>query len=56
MDGGTVVRTIASAVPWVVYSEAQQLSDFGAVPMAVEVRICQLSTVVGRGYAASALV
>ncbi len=56
MDGGTVVRTIVSAVPWVIYSEAQQLSDFGAVPMIVEVRIYQLSTVVGRGYAAQALV
>jgi hypothetical protein len=42
--------------PSVVYSAAQQISDFGSLQGAVTVSIFQLSSVIGRGYEARAIV
>lgn len=54
LDGATVKRTLSSSTTSVVYSEAQQIADWGAAlgPGAtLVVRIAQLSALVGRGAA-----
>ncbi len=56
LNGSTVVRTLTSTSPTAAYSAAQQTTDFGSPQGSVSVKIYQLSTVVGRGYAASAFV
>lgn len=47
---GAVVRTLTSITPTVVYSSANQTTDFGGPQSLVVVVIYQMSTVVGRGY------
>ncbi|MBK8773108.1 MAG: hypothetical protein IPM06_22130 [Rhizobiales bacterium] len=54
LDGATVKRTISAATPGCVYTAAQQAADFGAVQTTVDVRVYQLSAVVGRGTALEA--
>jgi hypothetical protein len=54
LDGSTVVRTIEVTSPTASYSAADQTTDFGSAQSSVDVKIYQLSAVVGRGYAASA--
>ncbi|PKP68240.1 MAG: hypothetical protein CVT83_05950, partial [Alphaproteobacteria bacterium HGW-Alphaproteobacteria-5] len=52
LDGATVKRTLAAATTSVVYTSAQQIADFGAELApgdTLEVRIAQLSSLVGRG-------
>lgn len=49
MNGSTVVRTLTSTTQSVVYSAANQTTDFGSPQASVTVRIYQLSSVVGRG-------
>jgi len=49
MDGADVVRTITSATPTTTYSSADQTTDFGSPQASVDVRIYQLSAIVGRG-------
>jgi hypothetical protein len=44
-----VKRTLAVTAPGFTYDVAMQTADFGAVPLAVTVRVAQLSTVFGRG-------
>ena len=54
MDGAAVKRTLTSDKSSVVYSAAQQTADWGAELApgdSVTVRICQLSTRLGRGTA-----
>lgn len=54
MDGATVVRTLTvSGDTQVVYTEADQITDFGSAQSAVEVNIYQMSARIGRGYAAN---
>lgn len=51
----TVLRTLTTAVPSVVYTTAQRLDDFGSPgPSAIEVRIYQMG-LLGRGHAAQAM-
>lgn len=52
----TVRRTLTASTPTVVYTEAQQTTDFGAAQGIVYFKVYQLSAVVGRGYAATGLV
>jgi hypothetical protein len=54
MDGETVMRTIATTSPTASYSAAEQTTDFGSPQSSVNVRVYQISAVVGRGYTASA--
>jgi hypothetical protein len=55
LDGLTVVRTLSSSTPTATYTAAQMAADFGSpTPASIDVRIYQLSAVVGRGYAAEA--
>lgn len=50
-----VVRTISATSPTATYTAAQIAADFGSpTPASFDVRIYQLSAVVGRGYAAEA--
>jgi hypothetical protein len=56
MDGEAVKRVLITDAPQVTYSAAAQVSDFGAVQDSVQLRVYQLSDVVGRGRAAQATV
>ena len=56
LSGSTVVRTLSSATPTVSYSAANQTTDFGSVQSSVNVKIYQLSSYVGRGYAGVATI
>jgi len=56
LDGGNVVRTIEVTNPTASYSAAEQTTDFGSTQSSVDVKIYQLSAVVGRGYAAEATI
>jgi hypothetical protein len=55
MDGATVKRTLGTGTTSVTYTSAQQMADRGALlgpGNALDIRIYQLSTLVGRGAAA----
>ena len=56
LSGSTVVRALSSATPTVSYSAANQTTDFGSVQSSVNVKIYQLSSYVGRGYAGVATI
>ncbi len=57
MDGETVVRSFLNvAATTSDYSAAEQNADFGSVQSNISVRIYQISDIVGRGKAASAVV
>ena len=49
----TVLRTLTSTTPTVIYSIANQIADFGSQPNSVEVNIYQMSDFIGRGYPAN---
>ncbi len=48
MNGAAVVRTLVSAMPTVIYTAAQQTTDFGSVRTTITARLYQLSATVGR--------
>ncbi len=50
MDGVTVVRTITSTTQTAAYSAADQTTDFGSPQASIDVKIYQMSAIVGRGY------
>jgi hypothetical protein len=56
LDGGDVVRTLATTTPSVTYTTAQQIADFGSPQPSYAVRIYQLGASYGRGQAREALV
>ncbi len=51
LQGGTVIRTLASESPTVLYPAAEELGDFGAPQSALALRVLQISAAVGRGFA-----
>lgn len=56
LDGSTVVRTLSSLAPEVVYAGADQIADFGSLlgpGDQLAIRIFQVSSAVGRGPALS---
>ncbi|RAI42615.1 baseplate multidomain protein megatron [Rhodoplanes roseus] len=55
LAGSTVVRTLATAGPAVLYAAADEIADFGAPQAGLSVRIAQVSAAVGRGVAAEAV-
>jgi hypothetical protein len=55
LDGGDVARTIETASPEALYAAADELTDFGAPLTSLEVRVAQLSAVVGPGRARAAV-
>jgi len=50
LDGGTVVRTLTSTLPEVVYTDSLQIEDFGTPQENLAVSITQISDSVGRGW------
>ena len=56
LDGGNVVRTIEVTSATASYSSADQTTDFGSAQSSIDVKVYQLSAVVGRGYPAEATV
>ncbi|MGA1256110.1 MAG: phage tail protein [Candidatus Nanopelagicaceae bacterium] len=56
LSGSTVVRTLSTATPTATYSAANQTTDFGSTQSNVSVKIYQLSSYVGRGYAGVATI
>jgi hypothetical protein len=52
LSGGSVVRTIACALPQALYAAADELADFGMVQTSLRIRVSQLSSTVGAGHAA----
>ena len=50
LSGGTVIRTLTTDVPELVYSASLQIDDFGSLQASLEVRISQISDSVGRGW------
>jgi hypothetical protein len=55
LDGaGQIVRTLSSTIPSVIYSAANQSTDFGAPQGAVDIAVYQISAAVGRGFAGRA--
>lgn len=57
LNGSSVVRTISGlSSPTTTYSAADQTTDFGSPQSSVDVRVYQLSGIVGRGYAGVASV
>jgi hypothetical protein len=55
LSGPAVVRSIIVAAPMALYTNADELSDFGTPQPALSVRVAQLSATVGRGFAAEAI-
>jgi hypothetical protein len=53
---GDVLRTISTSTESAVYTEAQQITDFGDAQALVAVRVYQMSTIVGRGLAGEATI
>ena len=49
----TVLRTLTSTTPTVLYTIANQIADFGSQPNTFEVNIYQMSDWVGRGFPAN---
>lgn len=56
LNGSTVVRTIEVISRTASYSAFDQTTDFGNTQSSIDVKVYQLSAVIGRGYAASAAV
>jgi hypothetical protein len=56
LNGGNVVRTIATSSPSFPYTAAQQTIDFGSPQSSINVALYQLSATVGRGFPAAATV
>ncbi len=56
LSGASVLRTLSTTTPSVLYASADELTDFGAAQTSLSVRVAQLSATVGRGFAAQATV
>ena len=54
LSGTTVLRTLESSAPSVLYAAAAEMADFGVQQTSLAVRVTQLSATVGRGFAAEA--
>jgi hypothetical protein len=54
MNGAAVVRTIAASTNAAQYTAAQQTTDFGAPQASITLNVYQVSSRIGRGYAAAA--
>jgi hypothetical protein len=52
LNGSEVVRTLSSALPAALYASADELADFGAAQTSLTIRVCQLSSTIGRGHPA----
>jgi hypothetical protein len=48
-QGATVMRVVAAVSPGAVYTAADQMTDFGALPATLDVGVRQLSETLGAG-------
>ncbi len=55
LSGAAVVRTLSAATPSVLYTAANEITDFGSAQASLHVRLYQLSAIAGRGFAADAV-
>ncbi len=51
LNGASVVRTLSSTAPQMLYPTAQELADFGIAQAQIDVAIFQMSAMAGRGFA-----
>jgi len=51
-----VARTLETSTPSIIYTASEQLADFKIIPNTITVKVYQLSAVIGRGYAATAII
>jgi hypothetical protein len=51
LQGATIVRTLRSSEPAILYATDAELADFGAPQAALALRVFQASAAVGRGFA-----
>jgi hypothetical protein len=56
LAGSAVLRTLKSNTPEVLYPAAQELADFGALQVALSIRVAQLGTAIGRGFPRAATI
>jgi hypothetical protein len=56
LNGGVVVRTIATSTASFAYTAAQQTADLGSPQASISVVLYQLSATIGRGFPAAATV
>jgi hypothetical protein len=56
LAGTSVLRTIEVTTPYVTYSQADQITDFGATQASINFAVYQISAAIGRGYAGKALI
>jgi hypothetical protein len=49
------MRTLATSIPQVLYTAADEIADFGSPQPSLSVAVYQLSATVGRGIAARAV-
>ena len=56
LQAATLVRTLTSATPALLYPAAQELADFSAPQSALTLRVAQLSAMIGRGFEAKVIV
>jgi hypothetical protein len=54
LSGTSVVRTLSSSTPTVLYASADEIADFGSAQTSLAVRLYQMSASVGRGFPAEA--
>jgi Putative phage tail protein len=54
LSGVTVLRTLTADMPGVLYPSANEIADFGSPQSTLSIAVAQRSTVVGRGFAATA--
>ena len=52
LSGGSVVRTLETSAPSAFYAAADEIADFGAAQVSLEISVMQVSATVGRGFAA----
>ncbi len=55
LSGESVLRTLDSGTPQVLYAASSEISDFGSPQTELSIRIAQLSSLVGAGRAQSAV-
>lgn len=54
-SSGEVLRTLSVSEEIAIYTQEQQIADFGSVQSTLTVRVYQISTAVGRGYPGEAI-
>jgi hypothetical protein len=54
LSGASVVRTLSASAPSALYASADEIADFGGAQSSFDIRLYQMSAIVGRGFPAAA--